>query len=159
MTTHVEGMQELLGMAGRQLGNTSWFEVTQQRVEEFAAATNDHQWIHVDPERAARSPLGGTIAHGYFTLSLAAPFLGELLEVHGVGMALNYGLNRVRFPAPLRVGSRVRAGGEIVAVRQRGEAVEVTLGLSYETEGSATPPCIAEVVVLYRPDEATPTAV
>ncbi|MBO0772859.1 MAG: MaoC family dehydratase, partial [Actinobacteria bacterium] len=105
MTTIVSGLDELKGLAGTDLGHTGWLEVSQQRVNAFADATGDHQWIHVDPERAAAGPFGGTIAHGYLTLSLVVPLFTELLEVREVRMGINYGLDKVRFPAPVRAGS------------------------------------------------------
>jgi acyl dehydratase len=125
-------------------------EITQERVNLFADATGDHQWIHVDPERAGAGPFGTTIAHGYLTLSLAAGFLAELLLVDSASMAVNYGANKVRFTAPVPVGSRVRALGELVAVREKGPTVEATVKLTYELEGSDRSPCFAELVVLYQ---------
>jgi acyl dehydratase len=150
MTLHVSSPGELHGHEGSELGASSWVEVTQERVDLFADATGDHQWIHVDPERAASGPFGGTIAHGYLTLSLAAGFLDDLLRVDGASMAVNYGTNKVRFTAPVPVGSRVRALGELLAVREKGSTVEATVKLTYEIEGSDRSPCFAELVVLYQ---------
>ncbi len=151
MTLQVTSPHELRAHVGESLGTTAWVEVTQAQVDRFADATGDHQWIHVDPERAAASPFGTTIAHGYLTLSMAAVFLGELLKVDGVGMALNYGLNRVRFPAPVPVGSRLRASGELVDAVDKGAMLEATILLTYELEGSQRPPCVAELLVLFQP--------
>jgi acyl dehydratase len=150
MTLHVSNPGELVSHDGAELGASSWVEVTQERVNLFADATGDHQWIHVDPERAATGPFGGTIAHGYLTLSLAAVFLEDLLRVDGASMAVNYGTNKVRFTAPVPVGSRVRALGELMAVREKGSTVEATVKLTYEIEGSDRSPCFAELVVLYQ---------
>jgi acyl dehydratase len=150
MTLHVSSPRELVSHEGSELGASSWVEITQERVSLFADATGDHQWIHVDPERAATGPFGGTIAHGYLTLSLAAGFLEDLLRVDGASMAVNYGTNKVRFTAPVPVGSRVRALGELAAVREKGSTVEATVKLTYELEGSDHSPCFAELVVLYQ---------
>jgi acyl dehydratase len=150
MTLHLSSPSELVSKVGEELGASSWVDITQEQVNMFADATGDHQWIHVDPQRAATGPFGTTIAHGYLTLSLAAGFLGELLLVDGASMAVNYGANKVRFTAPVPVGSRVRAIGELLAVREKGSTVEATVKLTYELEGSARTPCFAELVVLYQ---------
>jgi acyl dehydratase len=150
MTLHVSSPSELISHVGSELGPCSWVEITQEKVNLFADATGDHQWIHVDPQRAATGPFGTTIAHGYLTLSLAAGFLAELLHVDGASMAVNYGANKVRFTAPVPVGSRVRALGELVAAREKGPTVEATVKLTYELEGSDRSPCFAELVVLYQ---------
>jgi acyl dehydratase len=113
--------------------------ITQERVNQFAEATGDHQWIHVDTERAAKGPFGTTIAHGYLTLSLAAVFMEELLSVGNVAMAVNYGVNKVRLPAPVPVGSKVRAAGEIAGVQAKGPMVETTIRLTYEYTGGSRP--------------------
>jgi acyl dehydratase len=113
MTTTANGLGELTALAGADLGHTGWLEITQQRVNTFADATGDHQWIHVDQARAAAGPFGGTIAHGYLTLSLLIPLFGELLEVTGISMGINYGLNKVRFITPVPVGSKIRLAGRI----------------------------------------------
>jgi acyl dehydratase len=152
MTTHVTSPQALLDLAGKPLGTSRWVEVTQDQVNLFADATGDHQWIHVDPARAASGPFGTTIAHGYLTLSLAPVFLAELLQVDNVTMAINYGLEKVRFPAPVPVGSRRRAVGELVSARARGkgETIEAVIRLTYEVEGSERPACVADLLVHYR---------
>src|SRR5689334_13499096 len=113
MTTTVSGLAELAALTGRDLGASDWLSIEQDRVDRFADATGDHQWIHVDPERAKAGPFGTTIAHGYLTLSLVIPLWTELLTIDGIGMAVNYGLNKVRFPAPVPVGSRIRLAARV----------------------------------------------
>ena len=115
MTVTVNGLEEIKALAGRDLGPGEWLEITQERVNAFADATDDHQWIHVDPERAKDGPFGTTIAHGYLTLSLIIPLFSRLLEIKGVRMSINYGLDRVRFPSPVKVGSRIRLAGKVVS--------------------------------------------
>ena len=118
--TVLSGIDEVKAAVGRHLGTSDWLEITQDRIDQFADATGDHQWIHVDPERAADGPFGATIAHGYLTLSLSNALLPEIVEVQGVSMGVNYGVGKVRFPAPVPVGSRIRATAELVAGRRRG---------------------------------------
>ena len=143
---------ELLGAVGKSLGASEWLTIDQARVNQFAGATGDHQWIHVDPERARAGPFGGTIAHGYLTLSLVNLFLPQLLEVRGTSMGVNYGCDRVRFPAPVRVGSRVRGVGEIVAAEPvRGGAVQVTVRISVEIEGGDRPACVVDTISRFVP--------
>jgi len=144
---------ELPGLAGKHLGYSGWREITQQQVNLFADATGDHQWIHVDVERAKAGPFGGPIAHGYLTLSLApALLLDEILQVDGVAQVVNYGLNKVRFPAPVPVGSRVRLGAECAAVEEvRGGGYQLTLALTFEREGEAKPVCVAEILFRFYP--------
>jgi acyl dehydratase len=132
---------------GKHLGFTDWQEMTQERVNQFADATDDHQFIHVDPERAKETPFGGTVAHGYLTLSLMAPVMGEVLNVSGVKMGLNYGLDRVRFPAPLPVGAQWRGGGEIVEVTEVPGGVQLKCKCTIEVQGSDKPACVAECLV------------
>ncbi|HSV40684.1 MAG TPA: MaoC family dehydratase, partial [Nocardioidaceae bacterium] len=134
---------------GESLGTTSWMEVTQEKVDLFADATGDHQWIHVDPAKAAEGPFGGTIAHGLFTLSLLPVLLHELYAVEGISMAVNYGLNKVRFPAPVPVGARVRATSRIDAVEKLEGAAQGTLSTTIEVEGSERPACIVQSIVRY----------
>jgi len=143
---------ELDRHAGEVLGASSWHLVTQDEVTAFAELTGDDQWIHVDPVRAAEGPFGATIAHGYFTLSLATIALDEVVAVTGAGVVLNYGSNRVRYPAPLPVGARVRARIELVAVEAVKRGVQATFGLTYEVEGSPKPCCVAEIVYRYYPE-------
>jgi acyl dehydratase len=123
--------------------------VDQHQVDLFADATGDHQWIHVDPERAANGPFGGAIAHGYLTLSLAPVMLGQLLSVEGMAFGVNYGCNKVRFPSPVKVGSKLRMGAEVEAVEDVPGGVQATYVLTLETEGSTKPSCVAEVVYRY----------
>jgi acyl dehydratase len=150
MTTIMNGLDELKAQAGADLGRTGWLEVTQDRVNTFADATGDHQWIHVDPERAAAGPFGSTIAHGYLTLSMVIPLFGELLEVRGISMAINYGLNKVRFPTPVPVGSRIRLAAALGAVEDAGvNAVQVVADFTIEVEGEAKPACVAQAIYRY----------
>jgi acyl dehydratase len=144
--------RELLGAVGKKLGASEWLAIDQARVDQFADATGDHQWIHVDPERAKSGPFGGTIAHGYLTLSLVNLFLPQLLEVRGSSMGVNYGCDKVRFPAPVRVGSRVRGAGEVVAAEEvKGGAVQVTVRVSVEIEGAERPACVVDTISRFMP--------
>jgi acyl dehydratase len=139
---------ELSGAVGQDLGTTEWFEVTQERVDAFADATGDHQWIHVDVERSKDGPFGGTIAHGYLTLSLV-PWLGsQVFALDTPGAKLNYGVNKVRFPNPVRVGKRVRAHVAIGEVADIPAGKQLTLRYTVEIEDEAKPACVAETVVL-----------
>ncbi len=135
--------------AGTHFGRSSWWEITQDRIEAFADATGDHQWIHVDPSRAANGPFGTTIAHGYLTLSLAVPLVAEVLSVEGVAMGINYGTNRVRFPAPVPVGSRVRAAVQLISAEAIDGGAQLTLRVEFELEASPKPGCVAEVIYRY----------
>jgi acyl dehydratase len=143
----INGVDELKAHAGQDLGVSSWHDVTQADVDTFADVTGDRQWIHIDPARAGDTPFGGTIAHGYYTLSLAARFLEELLRVDG-GFMLNYGLNKLRFPAPLPVGDRVRMHLRLGAVDDVSGGVMVTSELIFEREGGEKPVCVAEALML-----------
>ena len=150
MSTHFEGIAAMKEHVGEHLGYSRWHEVTQQQVDMFAEATGDHQWIHVDPERAAReSPFGGPIAHGYLTLSLAPALLSEVVSVSGIAMGVNYGCNRVRFPAPVEVGSRLRLGASLESVDDIAGGAQVVMGLRFEVEGKEKPSCVAEAVYRY----------
>jgi acyl dehydratase len=151
MTIAVDGLQELRAQAGTDLGHTEWRTVTQERVDTFADATDDHQWIHVDPVRANAGPFGGTIAHGYLTLALLIPMFHELLVLRGIGMAVNYGLNKVRFPAPVRVGANIRLAGRIASVTDVGDGVEVVVDFTVEVQGSPKPACVAQALYRYYP--------
>jgi len=138
---------ELPGLVGQQLGTSDWLEVTQERVDTFAEATGDHQWIHVDVERArAESPFGGPVAHGYLTLSLVVPMYGEVLTVSDAVMGVNYGLNKVRFPAPVPVGSKVRLTATLVAAEPVPGGLQLTIGAVVEREGGDKPVCVAELL-------------
>jgi Acyl dehydratase len=153
MTTTVAAPVDLFALTGRDLGVTDWLEVTQADVDAFAKATGDHQWIHVDPERARSGPFGTTIAHGYLTLALLPPLLSQLLNVEKVGMGINYGLNKVRFPDPLPVDSRVRLSATLVEAQSVAGGVQVTIDATLERADSVKPVCVAQVI--YRFYEAT----
>jgi acyl dehydratase/SAM-dependent methyltransferase len=142
-------LADLPGLAGRHLGHSAWHDITQDDVSRFAALTEDEQWIHVDPARAAGGPFGATVAHGFHTLARFTALLGEILTVEGVRTTLNYGVNRVRFPAPARVGGRLRMGLEVNGVEQLGDSVQVLYGATFEIEGQAKPACVAEVIFRY----------
>jgi acyl dehydratase len=142
-------LDEFVAAQGSQLGPTEWLEVTQERVNLFADATDDHQWIHVDPERAAGGPFGGPIAHGLLTLSLMPHFTHQLYTIHGIAMAINYGYNKVRFITPVKVGAKVRARAEISKVDQLDGAVQATLTTTVEIEGSDKPAAVAESIVRF----------
>jgi acyl dehydratase len=146
----VRGIEELRRLAGTELEPGNWLEITQDRVNRFADATGDHQWIHVDVERARGGPFGGTIAHGYLTLSLLIPLWSDVLRIEDIGMAVNYGLNRVRFPAPLPVGAKVRLLATVTSVREVGDdAVELTVAMTVERDGGDKPVVVAEAVYRY----------
>ncbi|MFS8097191.1 MaoC family dehydratase [Lentzea alba] len=147
MTTAVNGLEEVKALAGRDLGYTDWLQIDQDRVYRFAEATDDHQWIHVDPARAAAGPFGGTIAHGYLTLAMLIPLMGELLDVSGVRMSINYGLDKVRFPAPVPVGAKIRLKGQVASVDEvAGNGVQLTVDFTVEIEGSDKPACVARAI-------------
>jgi acyl dehydratase len=135
--------------AGDEFGPSSWIEIPQEKIDAFADATGDHQWIHVDPERAAQGPFRTTIAHGYLTLSLLPVASYEVIPSPGGGMAINYGLNKVRFPAPVPVGSRVRATFRVAGVDEQAWGTQVTMAATIEREGGEKPVCVAEIVFRY----------
>ena len=145
---HID-LGEFPGLAGRHLGFSAWHDITQEDVSRYAALTGDEQWIHVDPARAAAGPFGATVAHGFFTLGRFTGLLAEILVVDGVRTTLNYGLNRVRFPAPARVGDRLRMGLEVNAVESLPDSVQVLYGATFEVEGQPKPVCVAEVIFRY----------
>jgi len=150
MTVIANGIEELKALAGADLGRTEWMEVSQRRVDTFADATGDHQWIHVDPERAAAGPFGRTIAHGYLTLSLVIPLFNQLLQVGGISMGINYGLNKLRFPAPVPVGSKIRLACRLGSVESVGtDAVQLVADFTVEVDGSDKPACVAQAVYRY----------
>lgn len=134
---------------GEHLGYSAWHNVTQEQVNLFADATGDHQWIHIDVERAKAGPFGGPIAHGYLTLALAPILLGQVLQVEGVKMGVNYGTNKVRFPSPVPVGSNLRLGGKLVSVEDVPGGKQVTVEATFEVEGATKPSCVAELVFRY----------
>ena len=148
MTT-ITGLDGLRAAEGREIGVTDWREVTQDEVDAFADATGDHQWIHVDPERAKSGPFGGPIAHGYLTLSLGPYFLPKMWRVEGFAMGVNYGCEKVRFPAPVPVGSKVRCGATVDEVEEISGGAQVKLTLTFECEGAPKPSCVAQVVYRY----------
>ncbi|MCW2768278.1 MAG: MaoC family dehydratase [Nocardioides sp.] len=145
--------EELGERSGVPLGTTDWIEVSQDDIDAFAHTTRDTQWIHVDADRAAQGPFGGTIAHGFLTLSYASHFLEALLRVDGISEAVNYGVNRVRFPAPVPSGARLRARGELVDVESKGSARHARIALTVEREHGDRPACVAELVVRYSRGE------
>ena len=144
MSVTVNGIDELKKLAGSDLGTSEWIEVTQERINTFADATGDHQWIHVDPERAAEGPFGAPIAHGYLTLSLFIPLFTELLDVQGVTTKVNYGLNKVRFPSPVKVGSKIRLVGTLAAVEDVPGGVQITVDGTIEIEGAPKPAAVLQ---------------
>jgi acyl dehydratase len=139
-------ISELRDNVGKELGSSSWHEITQERIDTFARATDDHQWIHVDPDMAAQGPFGTTVAHGYLTLSLAPALMSEIWEFEDVQMGINYGLNRVRFPAPVPVGSKVRATAKLQSVEEIANGVQIVVECTFEREGGDKPVCVAETV-------------
>ncbi len=149
MTTHVNSIEELSALVGTHLGYSEYRTVTQEQVNLFAEATGDHQWIHVDPERAAKGPFGHTIAHGYFTLSLIPVLLGSVMKVDGVTMGVNYGTNKVRFTSPVPVGAEVRAGATLASVEEVSGGVQVALDVTVEVKDAPKPSCVAQVVFRY----------
>ena len=147
MTTTFATFDELRASAGTDLGHTGWIEITQDRVQLFADATGDQQWIHVDVDRAnAESPFGAPIAHGYLTLSISNLFLPELLDVAAASSGVNYGTGKVRFPSPVKVGSRVRGSAVITAVEDLGASVQTTITITVEVEGQDKPACVIESI-------------
>ena len=144
----IQGLEELRSLVGHPLGTSDWFEVTQERVNLFADATGDHQWIHTDPQRAAvESPFGGTVAHGFFTLALCNTLTQRSFTIAGPKMMVNYGLNRVRFPAPVRVGTRIRMVTDLMEVKEFQSVAQVTCKQTFEVEGETKPVCVAETIV------------
>jgi acyl dehydratase len=149
MATTVQGIEKFHDLVGQHLGYSDWHRIGQDQINLFAEATGDHQWIHVDPERAKSGPFGTAIAHGYLTLSLAPVLLGEVLVVEGTSMGVNYGCNKVRFPAPVPVDSNLRLGVSVAGAEDVTGGVQVALDLTFETEGSSKPSCVAQVVYRY----------
>ena len=143
----ITGLDELKQAEGEELGVSDWHEVTQDDIDAFADATGDHQWIHVDPERAKETPFGGTIAHGYYTLSLAPKLTDEVLSMKGFAFAINYGLNKVRFPAPVPVDSKVRMRAKLAELEDIPGGAQMIMELTFEREGAEKPVCVAQSVV------------
>ena len=142
---------ELEAAVGQRLGESEWLTIDQDRINMFADATGDHQWIHVDPEKAKEGPFGATIAHGYLTLSLVNMFLPQIVDVQGISMGVNYGGERLRFPAPVKVGSRVRGVGELVAVENVKGGVQATIRVTVEIENNDRPACVVDTISRYYP--------
>jgi acyl dehydratase len=154
MATVFASPKDLAAAVGRPLGTSDWLEITQERIDRFAEATGDHQWIHVDPVRAAQGPFGRTIAHGYLTQSLVNHFLPQIVEVRGISMGVNYGADRLRFPAPVPVGSRVRGRAELVEVESTKDgAVQAKFRVTVEIEGGDRPGCVIDTIARYYPAE------
>jgi acyl dehydratase len=152
MTREFDTPAALLGNEGTMLGPTEWLEIDQARVDGFAEVTGDHQWIHVDAERAAQGPFGGTIAHGYLTMSLVNFFLPQLIEVRGFAHAVNVGADRLRFIAPVRVGGRIRGTGEIVSAEEIKGAVQSIVRVTVEIEHGDKPACVVDTISRYFPE-------
>ena len=149
MGIHVGSIEEYQKHVGEHLGWSDWWTVTQDQVNLFADATGDHQWIHVDPERAKAGPFGGTIAHGYLTLALIPKLMAGMVQVDGVRMGVNYGANKIRFPAPVPVGSKVRLGVRLLSVEDVAGGAQGTMELTFEVDGAEKPSCVAEVHYRY----------
>jgi acyl dehydratase len=150
MTTVIQGIAGLKDLVGTHLGYSDYVEITQDRVNTFADATGDHQWIHVDPERAkAESPFGGPIAHGYLTLSLGPLMAPQIMRVEGIKMGVNYGADKVRFPSPVPVGAKLRLGAELTKVEDIAGGVQVWMTFTFECEGASKPSCVSENVFRY----------
>lgn len=149
--TVFEGLDQVEAAVGTHIGFSDWLEITQQRVDAFADATGDHQWIHVDPARAAGGPYGATIAHGYLTLSLLPALTAELMDIRGFAMMINYGLEKLRFPAAVTVGSRIRAGVEFTSLERKSSGVQLNSLVTVEIEGGDRPALVAETVRLMVP--------
>lgn len=154
MTVIVDKPHDLLGMVGTRFGPSDWIKVEQDRVDTFADCTGDHQWIHVDVERAKAGPFGGTIAHGYLTMSMINLFLPDLVEVRGFAHAVNVGLDKLRFLAPVVVGSRIRATGEVISAEEIKGAIQALVRVTIEIEGSDKPALVADTISRYFPEAA-----
>ncbi len=154
MPTIFDHPAELLGQEGAALGPTDWLSIDQARVDGFAEVTGDHQWIHVDVERAKAGPFGGTIAHGYLTMSLVNLFLPDLIEVRGFAHAVNVGADRLRFLAPVKVGARIRAVGELVSAEEIKGAIQSVVRVTVEIEGGDKPACVVDTISRYFPESS-----
>lgn len=142
----INGVDEMQALVGEHLGYSPYVEITQEQVNLFADATGDHQWIHIDVERAKAGPFGGPIAHGYLTLSLGPSLYSQIVEISGFSMGVNYGTNKVRFPSPVPVGSRLRLGARLLSVDDIAGGVQASVEFTFEVEGASKPSCVAEVV-------------
>jgi acyl dehydratase len=149
MTTVIDGIEGLKAKVGEHLGYSEYVQITQEQVNQFAEATGDHQWIHVDVERATAGPFGAPIAHGYLTLSLGPALLPQIVAVQGISMGVNYGANKVRFPSPVPVGAKLRLGAKLLAVEDVAGGAQGTMELTFEIEGAPKPSCVAEVLFRY----------
>jgi acyl dehydratase len=147
--TTLDGIDQVRAAVGRDLGTSDWLTITQERIDQFAEATGDHQWIHVDPVRAAAGPFGATIAHGYLTLSLSNAFLPEIVEIIGFSAGINYGMGKVRFPAPVTVDSRLRARATLAAVDEVAGGIQTTVVITIERQGGDKPVCVVESLSRY----------
>jgi acyl dehydratase len=156
-TTTTVSVSELPKLAGKDLGVSRWVEIPQRDIDAFAELTGDRQWIHIDPERAKTSPFGSTVAHGFYTLALSTEFVYELLDVHDATQILNYGLNKVRFPAPTPAGSRVRMAMRVADVAPVPGGYQATYALTFERDGATKPVCVAELVFRYTGPDNTRT--
>ncbi|MEZ5185491.1 MAG: MaoC family dehydratase [Candidatus Nanopelagicales bacterium] len=144
-----QGIDDLRSAVGSELGVSQWHEITQEQIDLFAEATGDRQWIHVDPQRAAAGPFGATVAHGFLTVSLAPMLTAEVYRIDGITMGVNYGCNKIRFPAPVPVGSRVRGRVEVMSVEPASMGHQVTTKITVELENSPKPACVVELVALF----------
>ena len=142
----ITGVEGLNSNVGQHLGYSEYLEITQERVQQFAEATGDFQWIHIDVERAKSGPFGGPIAHGYLTLSLGPMLYPTVVRIDGFSMGVNYGANKIRFPSPVPVGSRVRLGVKLLEVEEIANGVQMTMEFTFECEGSSKPSCVAEII-------------
>jgi acyl dehydratase len=149
MATIFQNPAEIKKAVGQHLGYSDWIEISQDRIDKFAEATGDHQWIHVDPERAKQGPFGACIAHGYLTQSMVNMFLPQIVEVRGISMGVNYGADRLRFPAPVPVGSRIRGGAELIKAEDVKGGVQATVRVTVEVEGSERPGCVIDTISRY----------
>jgi acyl dehydratase len=150
MATRIVEFKDVKSLVGKELGVSEWHLVTQDEINKFADATHDHQWIHIDVERAKKeSPFGGPVAHGYYTLSLAPHLMSQIWAVNGIKMGVNYGLNKLRFPSPVMIGKRVRARATLNNVEDVQGGIQVTVGIAFEVEGSDKPVCVAEGLYRY----------
>ncbi|MEO1060846.1 MAG: MaoC family dehydratase [Actinomycetota bacterium] len=146
MATVIEGIDDLKSRVGQQIGESEWHHITQEQVNAFADATGDHQWIHIDVERAKAGPFGGPIAHGYLTLSLAPMMMAEAMQVNGFAMGVNYGCNKVRFPSPVPVGSNLQLSAKLLDVTDIAGGVQYTVEMTFTCEGAEKPSCVAEAI-------------
>jgi acyl dehydratase len=154
MATVFKTPADLEGAVGQHLGYSEWLEIDQARIDKFADATGDHQWIHVDPEKAKGGPFGKCIAHGYLTQSLVNHFLPQIVDVQGISMGVNYGADKLRFPAPVPVDSKIRGGGELISVdRTKDGGFQATIRVTVEIEGSSRPGCVIDTISRYYPEE------